>query len=138
VDLLLSAYPIGHGFHSGNLLGKRPYCRVCQRKKTPQKFSRTFTQPDHSPILNNRWLSGIMILIIAGCSHPGVGCIIIAASTFGKVSTLIGGLHSFDGCPLIDGLDAIYPAYCTRHIDDIKRHYPQEYRPAGAGQVANI
>jgi metal-dependent hydrolase (beta-lactamase superfamily II) len=75
----------------------------------------TLSQPDHSPILNNRWLSGIMILIISGCSHPGVGCIIVAASTFGKVSTLIGGLHGFDGYPLIDGLDAIYTAHCTRH-----------------------
>ncbi|MBW2619935.1 MAG: MBL fold metallo-hydrolase, partial [Deltaproteobacteria bacterium] len=33
------------------------------------------------------------VTVIAGCSHPGVREILQAASEFGKVRTLIGGLH---------------------------------------------
>lgn len=77
-------------------------------------------------------------VVIAGCSHPGVDTIIRAASRFGRVSTLIGGLHGFDDFPLIDRLDAICPAHCTRHIEEIKRRYPGKYLAAGAGRVVAV
>ncbi|BBO70148.1 MBL fold hydrolase [Desulfosarcina alkanivorans] len=77
-------------------------------------------------------------VIIAGCSHPGVDPIITAASRFGKASTLIGGLHGFDDYSLIDRLDTICPAHCTRHIDEIKRLYPDKYLAAGAGRVVTV
>jgi len=34
-------------------------------------------------------------VVVVGCSHPGVGEIIYAASEFGKVYGVIGGLHGF-------------------------------------------
>lgn len=77
-------------------------------------------------------------VVIAGCSHPGVGRIIAAASRFGEVGILIGGLHGFDDYPLIERLDAICPAHCTRHIDEINRRYPDKYLPAGAGRVIDV
>jgi 7,8-dihydropterin-6-yl-methyl-4-(beta-D-ribofuranosyl)aminobenzene 5'-phosphate synthase len=77
-------------------------------------------------------------VVIAGCSHPGVGRIIAAASRFGEVDILIGGLHGFDDYPLIERLDAICPAHCTRHIDEINRRYPDKYLPAGAGRVMDV
>ena len=77
-------------------------------------------------------------VVVAGCSHPGVGRIIATASRFGKVNTLIGGLHGFSDFPLIDRLDAICPAHCTQHIEDIKRRYPGKYLAAGAGRVVAV
>jgi len=77
-------------------------------------------------------------VVIAGCSHPGVDRILTTASRFGKASTLIGGLHDFSDFPLIDRLDAICPAHCTQHIDDIKRRYPGKYLAAGAGRVMDV
>jgi 7,8-dihydropterin-6-yl-methyl-4-(beta-D-ribofuranosyl)aminobenzene 5'-phosphate synthase len=77
-------------------------------------------------------------VVIAGCSHPGVDNILRAASRFGRVSTLIGGLHGFDDFPLIDRLDAICPAHCTQHIEDIKRRYPDKYLAAGAGRILTV
>ena len=77
-------------------------------------------------------------VVIAGCSHPGVGPIIDAAARFGKVSTLIGGLHGFSDFSLIDLLDAVCPAHCTRHIDAIKRQYPDKYTAAGAGRIVAV
>ena len=80
----------------------------------------------------------VSTVVIAGCSHPGVGRIIAAASRFGEVGILIGGLHSFDDYPLIERLYAICPAHCTRHIDEINRRYPDKYLPAGAGRVVDV
>lgn len=77
-------------------------------------------------------------VVIAGCSHPGVGAILNAASRFGPVTTLIGGLHGFSEFSLLDPLEAVCPAHCTQYIDEIKRRYPGKYMPAGAGRVLEI
>lgn len=77
-------------------------------------------------------------VVVAGCSHPGVDRIFTAASRFGKVGTLIGGLHGFNDFFLIDRLDAICPAHCTRYIDEIRLRYPDKYLAAGAGRVVEV
>ena len=77
-------------------------------------------------------------VVVAGCSHPGVGNIIAAASRFGEVSTLIGGLHGFNEFSLIDRLDTICPAHCTRYVDETKRRYPDKYLAGGAGRMVEI
>ena len=75
------------------------------------------------------------VTVIAGCSHPGVREILQAASEFGKVRTLIGGLHGFKEFNLIDPLENICPTHCTRFIKEIKDFYPGKYIEGGAGQV---
>jgi len=35
------------------------------------------------------------IVVVTGCSHPGVGAILDAASSHGKIYGIIGGLHGF-------------------------------------------
>jgi len=77
-------------------------------------------------------------IVIAGCSHPGVGTILSAAARFGPVHALIGGLHGFDDFSLIERLEAICPVHCTRHIDAIKRRYPDRYLAGGAGSVIDL
>jgi 7,8-dihydropterin-6-yl-methyl-4-(beta-D-ribofuranosyl)aminobenzene 5'-phosphate synthase len=74
-------------------------------------------------------------VVITGCSHPGVGTIVDAAGRFGAVTTLVGGLHDFSDFALIDRLEHICPAHCTRHIDTIQRDYPDRYMAAGAGRI---
>ena len=75
------------------------------------------------------------VTVIAGCSHPGVREILQAASEFGKVRTLIGGLHGFKEFNLIDPLENICPTHCTRFIKEIKDLYPGKYIEGGAGKV---
>jgi 7,8-dihydropterin-6-yl-methyl-4-(beta-D-ribofuranosyl)aminobenzene 5'-phosphate synthase len=77
-------------------------------------------------------------VIVAGCSHPGVAAIITAASGIGKVVMLIGGLHGFKDFYLIDDLERICPAHCTRYIEEIKRRYPDKYLAAGAGRIIEL
>lgn len=78
------------------------------------------------------------LIVITGCSHPGVRQILTAASKFGKVSTLIGGLHGFKEFELIKDLEHICPAHCTQYTPEIKARYPHKFIEAGAGQVIEL
>jgi 7,8-dihydropterin-6-yl-methyl-4-(beta-D-ribofuranosyl)aminobenzene 5'-phosphate synthase len=78
------------------------------------------------------------VSVVVGCSHPGVGRILQAASHFGRVTTLIGGLHGFDDFPLIDTLDVVCPTHCTQYVTEIKRRFPDKYLEGGAGKVLRL
>jgi len=75
------------------------------------------------------------ILVIAGCSHPGVGKILDKASECGKVHALIGGLHGFSDFDRVKELDLICATHCTQHIDEIKELYSDAYEEGGAGRI---
>ncbi len=76
--------------------------------------------------------------VIAGCSHPGVGNIIRAASQFGKVSALIGGLHGFKDFDLVKDMDLICATHCTEYKPEIKDLYPGKFVEGGAGKVIEL
>jgi len=75
------------------------------------------------------------IIVVAGCSHPGVREILNAASEMGNVTTLIGGLHGFNEFHLLDNLERICPTHCTQFIREIKDLYPDKTIEGGAGKV---
>jgi len=79
-----------------------------------------------------------IIVVITGCSHPGVREILKTASQYGKVNTLIGGLHGFNEFNLIDDLEKICPVHCTQYIQKIKALYPEKYIEGGAGKVIQL
>jgi len=78
------------------------------------------------------------IVVIAGCSHPGMAHILAAASQFGKVYAVVGGLHGFSEYDLFKDLKLICPTHCTQHKQEIKSLYPDQYVEGGAGQVIVI
>jgi len=78
------------------------------------------------------------LVVIVGCSHPGVKQILLAASQFGRVGTLIGGLHGFKNFELIENLDRICPAHCTQYKSEIASRYPEKYISGGAGKIIEI
>lgn len=75
------------------------------------------------------------IVVIAGCSHPSIGSILRAASQFGKIYALIGGLHGFNEFNLVKDLDLICPTHCTQHKAELKSLYPKKYADGGAGKI---
>jgi 7,8-dihydropterin-6-yl-methyl-4-(beta-D-ribofuranosyl)aminobenzene 5'-phosphate synthase len=75
---------------------------------------------------------------IVGCSHPGVGTILKAASRFGRVAALIGGLHGFQEYELLADLELICPCHCTQHKVEIMERYPETAISGGAGKVLNF
>ena len=77
------------------------------------------------------------IVIIVGCSHPKMEHILKAASQFGKVYGIIGGLHGTKPESL-KGLDLICPTHCTQYKSEIKILYPEKYIEGGAGKIIEI
>ncbi|MCK4656325.1 MAG: MBL fold metallo-hydrolase [candidate division Zixibacteria bacterium] len=78
------------------------------------------------------------LVVVVGCSHPGVGNILKAAAQFGKPYMLIGGLHGFNEFGLIKDLHSVCPTHCTQHIPEIKSLYPDMYIQGGVGTVIKI
>lgn len=78
------------------------------------------------------------LVVIVGCSHPGVGNILIAMTKFGKPYMLIGGLHGFEEFDLIEKLQLVCPTHCTQHVAKIQSLYPDNYIQGGAGTVIEI
>ena len=75
------------------------------------------------------------LVLIVGCSHPGIEKIFKAASQFGRVYAITGGLHGFNKYELFQDLDIICPTHCTGHIEEIKSIYPEKYVEGGVGQT---
>ncbi|MBW1741356.1 MAG: MBL fold metallo-hydrolase [Deltaproteobacteria bacterium] len=78
------------------------------------------------------------LVVIAGCSHPGVGPILKAASRFGTVRALIGGLHGFQEFHLLKDLQWVCACHCTQHQSEIKEFYPEKWVDGGAGKVIEV
>lgn len=78
------------------------------------------------------------LVVICGCSHPGVRLILEAASQFGRVSALVGGLHGFKEYDLLADLNLICPSHCTQYKSEILRLYPETAIKGGAGRVLEI
>jgi len=78
------------------------------------------------------------LIVIAGCSHPGVGSILNADSQFGKVYALIGGLHGFREFDVVKDLELICPTHCTQYQSEIKSLYPDKYVEGGAGRIIKL
>lgn len=78
------------------------------------------------------------LVLIVGCSHPKMNHILDAASQFGKIHAIIGGLHGFNEFDLFKDLDLICPTHCTQHIKKIQSLYPEKYIEGGAGKIIEI
>ncbi len=78
------------------------------------------------------------IVVVVGCSHPGIENILEVASKFGKVYALIGGFHGFNNLPILKGLELISATHCTKYKKKIKESYPNEYMEGGAGKIFNF
>ncbi|MBN1355376.1 MBL fold metallo-hydrolase [bacterium] len=78
------------------------------------------------------------VVVIAGCSHPGVNRILQMANRYGTVRALIGGLHGFSEFELLRDMDLVCATHCTQHIPEIEALYPGKAVPGGAGTVIEL
>ena len=78
------------------------------------------------------------IVLITGCSHPGLARILAAASQFGKVYAVIGGLHGFSQYELFKDLSLICALHCTQHQRELKALYPEKCVDGGVGKIIVI
>jgi 7,8-dihydropterin-6-yl-methyl-4-(beta-D-ribofuranosyl)aminobenzene 5'-phosphate synthase len=77
-------------------------------------------------------------VVIAGCSHPGVGEILKAASAHGTVYALIGGLHGSTEFELMEKLGLVCATHCTEFKGEIASRCPDTYLEGGAGVVIDL
>ena len=77
------------------------------------------------------------IVVVVGCSHPRMTHILDAASQFGKVYGIIGGLHG-NRPESLKGLELICATHCTQYKDEIASLYPANHIEGGAGRVIEI
>jgi len=77
------------------------------------------------------------IMIIVGCSHPRMECILQVASQFGRVYGILGGLHG-NGPKSLKGLDFICPTHCSQYKSEIKSLYPERYVEGGVGRIIEV
>lgn len=73
------------------------------------------------------------IVVVTGCSHPGVSEILQAASRFGKISGIVGGLHGFNDFDQLEQLSLICPCHCTQYKSEICRLFRDRCEECGAG-----
>ena len=78
------------------------------------------------------------IFVVVGCSHPGVGDIIDAASSLGKVYGILGGFHGFKDFERLEGLSLICPCHCTQYKSEIKHLLPEKCIDGGAGMMLDL
>ncbi len=78
------------------------------------------------------------LVVIVGCSHPGVESILDMAVQWGELYAIIGGLHGFREYDVVKDLKLICPTHCTQHKSEIKSLYPDKYIQGGAGQIIEI
>ena len=75
---------------------------------------------------------------LAGCSHSGVEEIIRATRTYGKMVGLIGGLHDFNNFHILEGLELVCAAHCTKHKKEIFKKFSSISTEGGVGKTIKI
>jgi 7,8-dihydropterin-6-yl-methyl-4-(beta-D-ribofuranosyl)aminobenzene 5'-phosphate synthase len=75
------------------------------------------------------------IVVLTGCSHPGVSEILRAASRFGKISGIVGGLHGFHDFDRLRDLSLVCPCHCTQYKSELRQLFPDSYEECGAGLI---
>ncbi|MFP4005687.1 MAG: MBL fold metallo-hydrolase [Candidatus Hadarchaeia archaeon] len=73
------------------------------------------------------------LVVVVGCSHPGVPKILSVSSKFGDLYGIIGGLHGFDQYEVLEGLGLIVATHCTENDDKIEELFQESYVEGGAG-----
>jgi 7,8-dihydropterin-6-yl-methyl-4-(beta-D-ribofuranosyl)aminobenzene 5'-phosphate synthase len=73
------------------------------------------------------------VIVIVGCSHPGVEKILEIAKKYGKIHAIIGGLHGFSDFDLLKDIKIIGACHCTQHIKEIREKFPKQFKEIKAG-----
>ena len=75
------------------------------------------------------------IVVLTGCSHPGVDRILGIAEHYGKVFAIIGGLHGFNDFNILKNIPLIGACHCTQYKQEIKEKFPNSFREIRAGDI---
>lgn len=75
------------------------------------------------------------IIILVGCTHPGLAQFITKAKELGPIKAVIGGFHGFRKFSYLEGIDFIGACHCTQHGAKIKKKFPENFRQVIVGET---
>ena len=78
------------------------------------------------------------IIIIVGCTHPGLENFIMKAREIGEVKAAIGGFHDFRKYSYLKEIDIIGACHCTANIWDIQRMFPNQFKKICTGTTLSF
>ena len=78
------------------------------------------------------------VVVITGCSHPGLDKILSVASKIGRIHCVVGGFHGFNKLEILREVDLIIPCHCTMKKKEILKLYRDKSRKCSAGCTINI
>ena len=78
------------------------------------------------------------LVVVTGCSHPGLENILDVARKFGKIYAVIGGFHGFDKFDILKDVELILPCHCTQYKKEIAEVYPKSCCGCGVGKIIEI
>ena len=78
------------------------------------------------------------LVVIGGCSHPGLENILNVARKQGKIYAVLGGFHGFNKFDALQDVSLILPCHCTQYKQKILALYPQNSSRCGAGKIIDI
>ena len=78
------------------------------------------------------------LVVVGGCSHPGLENILNVARKQGKIYAVLGGFHGFNKFNALQDVSLILPCHCTQYKQKILALYPQNSSKCGAGKIIDI
>ena len=78
--------------------------------------------------------TGKEIVVLTGCSHPGLEKILEKIKKQGKVQAVIGGFHGFSKFDALKGINLIAATHCTEHKAEIQALFPKAFVECAAGK----
>lgn len=89
---------------------------------------------EQSLVLNTR--QGMLVL--TGCSHPGVARTMRAAAEHGHIWGIAGGLHGFRDLELLDSLSLVCACHCTVYREEMRLRFGSRFLAGGVGEVVEL
>lgn len=112
---------------TGKLYGVNGSMEICRNVYTTGELGKNVKE--QSLVLRSE--NGLYI--VTGCAHPGLLSITEAASSFGKISGIFGGLHDSQEYGVFKDMQLIGAGHCTSHKDVIRKMYPKSFVKIFAG-----
>ncbi|MFX1574982.1 MAG: MBL fold metallo-hydrolase, partial [Promethearchaeota archaeon] len=68
------------------------------------------------------------LIILVGCSHPGVEQFILRAQNIGNIIAIIGGFHGFRKLSYLENIEFIGACHCTQYLKLLKETFPNQFK----------
>jgi len=78
------------------------------------------------------------IVILVGCTHPGLENFIIKAREISDIKAIIGGFHGFRDYSYLNDVEIIGACHCTANMSVIKRMFPKQFRKICVGTTLSF